>query len=100
MKNINIHKKLKEAELRDFLGKQPALNESHYTLEAAEKHFKEAQDILERTKNYLAIQTVLKLKGWLNTDCSDEIDDFAEETYFSFVGTAKEFQAHMMQEKK
>jgi len=92
MKNIDIHNNLPEHELRDFLAKQLELNECYYAVTRIERELKEWQERLEKARNKEAIQTLLKLKGWDDLDCSSDISDFQEQLYFPFIGTKEEYK--------
>ncbi len=90
MENKDIHNWLSDKEIRDFLGKE--LNKSHVlaSIEFLEQEIKKLQEMLEKRKRYLVVQSLISEKGWNDFDISDEIS-YNSETYFPFIGTLDEY---------
>lgn len=99
MNNSDVHNHLSDKEIRDFLGKQLQqcfLGQAGNTTEWLEKEIARLQKRLEVTRQYIALQKLVKNHGWQDFDISDEIP-YDRETYFNFIGTVDEYEELLKQ---
>jgi hypothetical protein len=91
MDNKNIHNRLKDKNLRDFVAKSLEENDVYTSVENLEKELKECKEKLEKAKIRQALYLIIEKYGWEELDCSDEVF-YDSKTYFPFIGTKKEYK--------
>lgn len=102
MKNDDIHNGLDKKEIRDYLSKtlhKEFMEGYSDSVEYFEKQIKELEAMLEHAKIVRAIIQLIELNGWSEFDVSGLIK-WNKETYFSFVGTEKEYEKLVKKIKK
>lgn len=100
MKNEDIHKGLVKAEIRDFLGERilkSAILCRYTSTEFIQSQIDELQVQLNHAKTHEAIQQIMLDNGWTDHDVTEEIEDYNNETYMPFIGTAAECNEQLHQ---
>lgn len=92
-----IHSHLDDANIRDFLSKsfREATKVSGYlSVKHLEQELERIKAQIVAAKAAEGIEALIEKNGWKEFDVSDDVP-FDGETYFSFLGTQKEYVALM-----
>ena len=96
MKNEEIHKGFNQSEIRDLLARELRDSKKRggiggdYTEKYLEEQIESMKETLKYVRKTNALQLLVEEMGWEEWDISEYVP-YNEETYFSFIGTEKEY---------
>lgn len=107
MKFEQLHEGLPEKEIRDFFSTQlegassykkaeypprnPTDSPKEETLKLLEIDLENLQKRIKEYKRLVAVENLVKNKGWQDWDVSDETGTIYGDCYYNFIGTEEEY---------